>query len=977
VSIRGWLLATAVLSLSGAPIARAQAPAAKTAATMTQLQALVDAGRYVDAEQQGLARVAALDSADPASQRKAATVTDLDIADTLDLVVLARHLGRRLTQPDTVQLAERALHLKETALAQDDLRVAATLVLLGLGRAAHRHPDEGQADVKRALAIRERELGAEHLDVANALNALAWIERSRNNDATATPFAWRAYDIARRAEQPAGRETETALIFIGMHMRSTRETERAIGLFEEALAIEERLYGPAHAASVVTLTQLGMAYYDNGDFARGMATRARAISLLEATPGSELRLAFELMSDSAWLAGAGNFAGSLAAAERAVAVAERVSGPNSALTAGALEQLAAAYERLGDDATAATIGRRTVALWTTTQGPDAIHTATAWRALAESYEHAGQIDAAFAAIAHAVSSPSLAKEYVLFAQALQVQARLLMSRGRFDEARTVLERARRVSESGILGAARTDLATTLLLLARVERHDGQLARALPLYREAVIRYELVFGYAHPTVADCRIEFAGALAEAGELYEAWQLLASGEQGGLDHLRLVARTLTDQASLSFAASRRSGIDLAVSLAVSPLPHPEESLDISRAFDMLVRARTVVLDEIAARQRAVAEQAHDAQVRTRGEALARARTRLANAIVRGPGDQSTTEYQTLIDNARTARDQAERDLAQASATFRQEQQRSRAGRAAVLAHLPPGAAIVSYVRYTPLPLPRSATNAERRRLPATPSASAKAAAVTGDTRGSRTAVADLTSAAHIVADRESRTAGLDVADRADTSIDGSATLSATPPAAYAAFVMRAGRETVTVVPLGAAPLIDAAIDAWRSAVRQELTSAGLAARRNEAAYRDAGAALRALVWDPVSSRLAAASTVFVVPDGALHQVDLATLPVGRTAYLADAPFVLHYLLAERDLVQPSPPSSSASLLALGAPDFDRVDREALANLAASAAVADIPLRAEADSTEPLASAAMCQRRPRPRPHPTNQREQPRPAR
>ena len=58
------------------------------------------------------------------------------------------------------------------------------------------------------------------------------------------------------------------------------------------------------------------------------------------------------------------------------------------------------------------------------------------------------------------------------------------------------------------------------------------------------------------------------------------------------------------------------------------------------------------------------------------------------------------------------------------------------------------------------------------------------------------------------------------------------------------------------------------------------GIGARRLEAAYRRAGAALRRQIWDPIAPSLRQATAVFVVPDAALHLVDLAALPVGHDA-------------------------------------------------------------------------------------------------
>jgi CHAT domain-containing protein len=151
---------------------------------------------------------------------------------------------------------------------------------------------------------------------------------------------------------------------------------------------------------------------------------------------------------------------------------------------------------------------------------------------------------------------------------------------------------------------------------------------------------------------------------------------------------------------------------------------------------------------------------------------------------------------------------------------------------------------------------------------------------------------------------------------------------------------------VSLGSAAVIDAAIAKWRERIQVELQSGGLAAARNEASYRQAGTALRALVWDPIAAQVGAAASTFIVPDGALHLVDFATLPTGRASYLVEGPSTLHYLLAERDLLQPAGEPRGGSLLALGAPDFEKVNRSALA------ALQQPQLTADASSSLPPAS-------------------------
>jgi CHAT domain-containing protein/tetratricopeptide (TPR) repeat protein len=888
---------------------------AAQASDLATLRALYSAGKFLEAEEAGLQAAARLEA-----ERGPA---DLEIADTLDVVLDARRTGRRLTIDGSVALAERALRIKEAALGQDDARVATTLVLLGAARSANRDHAGARQAMERALAIQQRAFGPDHLEVAATLNALGGVFRVARDYPQAAQAAQRALFIARQLEQPAGNETAAALSTLGIVDRANGDLERAVSRSEEMLVIDERLRGPAHPAIVGTLLNLSGALWDLGDVDRSRALHERALRILDATPGSDRRLAFELVSLASKLENTGDFANGLTLCERGAAIAERLTGPNSMLTAAALDELAALRNHLGDVAGATALRQRTLAIWSA-QGAETLHVAIALNALAESYEDAGQIDEAFDAVERSLRIKALEDENTALSRVLQTKARLLSRRGRLAEARVVLQRARDVSEATANITGRVDLAMTLRELARVEEQDGQPARAVPLYRDAVRLFERELGPTYIRTAERRAELAGALAKAGDFPAAREELIAAEQASVDHLRLIARALTDRRALSFAAARVSGADLAVTMATRPAA--KTKTDVEAAWQMVIRGRTIVLDEMAARQRAVAADADRTIVRERWAALNRSRSRLANLIIRGPEALAADQYRALVERTRDERDRAERDLAEASVTFRQEQTRLRAGASDVLAALPAGAALVSYVRYTPHAL---------RGVP-------------GGAPGRNTG----------------RNTGGDMGDNrgGGQGRDTGGAVQARP--AYAAFIVRAGSPTVRIVALGSADTIEAAVNGWRDRIQAELTAGGLASRRNEAAYRQAGHALRARIWAPIRPFLTSARSVFVVPDGALHLVDFATLPTGTTTYLVEAPLTVHYLLAERDLVQPPSEPRGASLLALGAPDFDKVDRvaaETPASLIADAVErpANPGVAADADDaarTRSLASRSAC---------------------
>jgi CHAT domain-containing protein len=144
---------------------------------------------------------------------------------------------------------------------------------------------------------------------------------------------------------------------------------------------------------------------------------------------------------------------------------------------------------------------------------------------------------------------------------------------------------------------------------------------------------------------------------------------------------------------------------------------------------------------------------------------------------------------------------------------------------------------------------------------------------------------------------------------------------PDEYAAFVLSKG--ATIIVALGPAVDIDAAVDELRAKLAIEAAAPGIAAKRNEAAYRAAADNLRKLVWDPIDRSVSASKRIFIVTDGSLYAVNFAALPEpgADNKYLIERPALFHYLSAERDLVTSKANESvGIGLLAVGNPSFDR---------------------------------------------------------
>ena len=495
---------------------------------------------------------------------------------------------------------------------------------------------------------------------------------------------------------------------------------------------------------------------------------------------------------------------------------------------------------------------------------------------------------------------TLSGDNAAVARALAAKAELLAAQGLNSEAKILFERALAIREK-VLVKNHRDIARTLMFLAMTEAKLGRLPRALELstrataiweqsneratrrasdalvthgtllaargdyaaarsaYENALVIRRRIAGASHPTVADVQANLSEALANEWQSAEALEHALSAEEIVRAHQRLTLRALPERQALAFAAKRSKGLDVALTVTES------EPAVSDRVLDRVIRSRALVLDEIAGRQHGSAD-ASQPEIAPLRDALTAARQRLANLVVKGPGQQRPEQYLALVEEARREKERAETALAEKSAPFRAELAKEDIGLRQVSAALPTRSAMVSLVRYDKIVL------------------SDKAGPV--------------------------GTAG--------PSTPRSYPAPTTP--SYLAFVLRAGEQTPVAVPLGSAKTIDDLVSRWRTELMAGFARTPSSPRTAERSLRAVGTRLRQHVWDPIAKELQDAVRVFIVPDGGLNLMPFAALPTGDNAYLLESGQVLHYLSAERDLLAPENISSAGhGLLALGGPSFD----------------------------------------------------------
>jgi CHAT domain-containing protein/Tfp pilus assembly protein PilF len=530
--------------------------------------------------------------------------------------------------------------------------------------------------------------------------------------------------------------------------------------------------------------------------------------------------------------------------ERSVAIHRKTMGTEPRQESSALAALAGSLAKTGDFAQARSVQEEALAIRQKYFSPETFNTANQLVAYAILLREMGEFGNAETNFRRALGilERKAGRDHVSSAQGLNEYGALLTRTGRLKEAVPVLERALAIEERAY-GPDHVDLVFVLSNLAAARAALDELPTARMLYERAIGIAVNVYGEDHPEVARILSGYAGVLLRMGDRIPAQKAALRTEEIGRAHLALTIRSLPEREALLFASRRPAALDTVLAVAA------QDRSARRNALDAVIRSRALVFDEMAARRRALSG-AHDPEMAQLSRALFTARERLSRLVMQGPRTFGPKQYVAALEAARRENDAAGRAVAERSAAFRSEIARSSAGLDDVVAILRPTDALVSFVRY------------------------------------------------------------------------------GTPPV-YAAFVQRGTRADPILIPLGPARTIQALVDALRKRVQEEAEAPGLSSKRSEVLYRAAGEALRRRIWDPLEPALAHAGRIFLTPDHALNLVDFGALPDRTNGYLEERRPVLHYLSTERDLIAAPPDRPGQGLLAMGSPAFDRIPRASTGNV------------------------------------------------
>eukprot|EP00750_Incisomonas_marina_P002810 INCI12697.2.p1 GENE.INCI12697.2~~INCI12697.2.p1 ORF type:complete len:681 (+),score=120.89 INCI12697.2:109-2151(+) len=202
---------------------------------------------------------------------------------------------------EALPLHQEGIEYATSVFGVDSVEHARRIVGLGRCRQDLNRFTEAEANLKSGLAVLEKELGDDHMEVLSALNNLTHLHNQRSQYEEAVKLARRV--VARCGKSNGDRDTVeaseggvatppvqtssdrarrvvrcAALNNLGNALRSTGDLRAARPIYEESCALREELYGDKHPSVALARNNLANLLFLEGFFQEALDTHQRVLT---------------------------------------------------------------------------------------------------------------------------------------------------------------------------------------------------------------------------------------------------------------------------------------------------------------------------------------------------------------------------------------------------------------------------------------------------------------------------------------------------------------------------------------------------------------------------------------------------------------------------------------------------------------------------------------------------------------------------
>ncbi|NVO13561.1 MAG: CHAT domain-containing protein [Rhodoplanes sp.] len=244
-------------------------------AQSARINALGGAGKYAEAIPLAEAMLASLEKGPPTKDLAGATN---------NLAQLYGAVGR---DAEAEPLFKRAIAIMEKAVGLDSVEIAPELNnLAALYQRQQRYAD-AEPLFRRVLALSEKQLPSTHPDRGRALNNLATNFERQDRHSESEPLFRRALALYEKVAGPENPAVATVLNNLGQVVKAEGRYDEAAPLIRRSLAIREKVLGKTHPDVARSLNNLADLFQRKGRFADAEPLFKRSLAIRDATVGPD------------------------------------------------------------------------------------------------------------------------------------------------------------------------------------------------------------------------------------------------------------------------------------------------------------------------------------------------------------------------------------------------------------------------------------------------------------------------------------------------------------------------------------------------------------------------------------------------------------------------------------------------------------------------------------------------------------------
>jgi serine/threonine protein kinase/tetratricopeptide (TPR) repeat protein len=508
-------------------------------------------------------------------------------------------------------------------LLQAELLLTVGNTYRGVGEA-----QRGADFVARALTLRQKLLGAEHLETRSARNDLAMCYHYLDRLDQALPLFEESLRLTRKVQGAEHPNTQTAMSNLAACYLDLGRLDQGLPLCEETLRLHQKVQGTEHTGTLFVMNNLAGCYRDLGRLDQALPLYEETLRLRTKVQGTEhpdtllagynlascylalgrLDQALPLFEETLRLRtkvqgaehpdtlrtrnnlaecyrGLGRLDQALPLCEETLRLRKKVLGAEHPQTLLAMNNLAACNRELGRAGQALLLFEETLRLSRKVLGAEHPQTLAARNNLAECYRDLGRLDQALPLSEETLRlcTKALGAEHLQTLAARNNLAGCYRDLGRLDQALPLCEETLRLRKK-VLGAEHPQTLLAMNNLAGCLWSLKRLDRSIPLFEESLALQEKTLGRGHPqtqlTVANLGVNYK----EAGRLPDALPLLTEAYRSSkqLSKLRWVVNPFVE----GYAQAHRTKELPALFREVLPPGSPELAGELARVGRLLVQ-------------------------------------------------------------------------------------------------------------------------------------------------------------------------------------------------------------------------------------------------------------------------------------------------------------------------------------------------------------------------------------------------------